>query len=54
MVRLKIRLQGNFIVPKRRSSPSPEFTYNAFLIYQFQTKGTRAESKLIGHESPSI
>lgn len=51
---LKIRLQENFIVPKRKLSLFPEFTYNTFLIYQFQTKGTRTEGKLTGHESLSI
>lgn len=51
---LKIRLQGNYIAPHRRLSVSPEVTRNAFLIHQFPTKGTRAESKLTGHESPSI
>lgn len=45
---------GNSIAPNRRLSLSLEFTCNAFLILEFQTKRTRAESKLIGHESPSI
>lgn len=51
---LKIKLRGNSIAPNRRLSLSPELTCNAFLILEFQTKRTRAESKLIGHESPSI
>lgn len=51
---LKIKQQGNFIPPSRRLSLSPEFTCDACLICQLQTKGTRAESKRIGLESPSI
>lgn len=51
---LKIKLQGNSIAPNRRLSLSSELTCNAFLILEFQTKRARAETKLIGHESPGI
>lgn len=51
---LKVRRQKDFMAPNRRLSLFPEFTCNTFLIHQFPIKGTRAESKWIGYESPSF